>query len=393
MTTPYKSPGNWRCRTGDRKGRPYAGDCLNIHGIATTEKHALRRVFLSHFLQLFQDLPEVFRQIREHQHRPAVPGMAEAELSRVEALAVLAQLRLLPAVDRISQDGVADVGHVDPDLVGTARFQAAPDMGIAPVALDDLPMGHRIPGIPGGDAHLFPVRGVPPDGRVHGARVLPEGAHHNGLIGPGHGMVLELACQPHMGPVILRHRQQSGGILVDAVDDAGPQLPVDAAQVIAHGIEQAVDQGIVLVPRRGVDHQALGLVDHQHILVLIHDVQGDLLRFNVHGLGFRDGDGQGVAHIQSVIFLAGAAVARHMAPLHQLLGGAAAHVRQAPGQERVQPLPGGIGGEDHLASSFQNFLLNSSRLTISAAQPQVMKQSATLNTGKSMKSTRIMSTT
>ena len=42
---------------------------------------------------------------------------------------------------------------------------------------------------------------------------------------------------------------------------------------------------------------------------------------------------------------------------------------------------------------FQNSLLNSTRWAMSSTQPQVMKQSATLNTGKRMNSTSIMSTT
>ena len=44
-------------------------------------------------------------------------------------------------------------------------------------------------------------------------------------------------------------------------------------------------------------------------------------------------------------------------------------------------------------SSFQNSLLNSTRWAMSSTQPQVMKQSATLKTGKRMNSTSIMSTT
>ena len=44
-------------------------------------------------------------------------------------------------------------------------------------------------------------------------------------------------------------------------------------------------------------------------------------------------------------------------------------------------------------SSFQNSLLNITRWPISRQQPQVMKQSATLNTGNSMKVVSIISTT
>ena len=48
---------------------------------------------------------------------------------------------------------------------------------------------------------------------------------------------------------------------------------------------------------------------------------------------------------------------------------------------------------NYFLSSFQKALLKNTRCKISKIQPQVMKQSATLNTANRMKSTSIMSTT
>src|SRR6516162_1242445 len=70
------------------------------------------------------------------------PGVAEAESGGVQGLAAEAgkgrlarraeagqALRALAAIERVAQQGVADGGQVDPDLVGPARGQPALDEG------------------------------------------------------------------------------------------------------------------------------------------------------------------------------------------------------------------------------------------------------------------------
>ena len=89
-----------------------------------------RLAALSHFFQFCDDVFKILGQFRKDHHRPAVSGMLEAEGACVEALTVLAQLRLFPAVDDVAQDRMTDVGHVDTDLMGAAGFQpAAPARG------------------------------------------------------------------------------------------------------------------------------------------------------------------------------------------------------------------------------------------------------------------------
>ena len=276
--------------------------------------------------------------------------MPEAEGSGVETLAVLAQLGLFMAVDGVAQDGMADVRHVDADLVGAAGFELAADVGIAPVAFDDLPVGHGVPGIALGDAHFLPVGGVPPDGGIHGAGVLPEGAADNALIGSGHGVVLELGGQPGVGVVVFRYGQQAGGILVDPVDDSGAKLAVDAGEVVPQRVHKPVDQGVVLVSRRRVNHQTLGLVDDQHVLVLVDDVQLHLGGPDIHRHRLGDLHHDGVAGLQTVIFPGIFAVFQHSPLFNELLGRAAAQLG-SPGEKCVQPLAGGVSGKFHSFSS------------------------------------------
>ena len=242
----------------------------------------------------------------------------------MEALAALPKLRLFAAVNRVPQNGVANVGHVYPDLVGAAGFQLAADVGIALIAAHHLPMGDGVPSAPLGDAHLLPVRGVPPDGRVHGAGILLHNAADNGLIGSGHGVVFQLRGQHGVGVIVFRHGQQPRRVLIDAVDDPRAQLAVDAGKVVSQSVEQAVDQCIVGVSGGGMHHQPLGLVDDQQIVVLVDDIQRHFGGNDVHGFCFGDRVLHPVADVQSVVFLTGDAVSRDHALFNESLRRAAA---------------------------------------------------------------------
>ena len=157
-------------------------------------------------------------------------------------------------------------------------------------------------------------------------------------------------------------------------------------------VQQGVDQCAVGVTRGGMHHHTHGFIDHDDISVLVHDVQGNVPGGNIHGLCLGNGKLHPVPGIQAVILPAGSAVEGDLALLNELLGGGAGQAG-APGQKRVQTLPGDVSGEGHFFSSFQKDLFRKNRCAIRAMQPQVMKQSATLNTGKSMNSVSIMSTT
>ena len=88
----------------------------------------------------------------------------------------------------------------------------------------------------------------------------------------------ELGREPLMGAVGLGRDDQAGGILVDAVDDAGPGDAADPRQAAAAMVEQGVDQRAVEIARRRVDDEPGGLVDHDQMLVLVDDGERDVLR-------------------------------------------------------------------------------------------------------------------
>ena len=100
-----------------------------------------------------------------------------------------------------------------------------------------------------------------------------------------------------------------------------------------------------------------------------------------------------VADTQLIILFTGLSVPQDTALLQQLLGCRPGQTLTASGKECVQPLPGNIRIQGHFFPSFQKFRFIKIRWIISKMQPQEIKQSATLNTGKSIKSVLIISTT
>lgn len=175
------------------------------------------------------------------------------------------------AIDRVPHQRVVDVGHVHADLVRAAGLQLDPGVGVgaeplqhAVVADGLLATGHH--------AHALALLGAAADGRVD----LATGGDHtddDGLIDAADGPGLQLGDQLGVGLEGLGHHHQAGGVLVEAMHDAGP----GHVGQVGGMVQQGVEQGAVHVAGRRVHHQAGGLVQHQQVVVLVDDVQLDVL--------------------------------------------------------------------------------------------------------------------
>jgi hypothetical protein len=93
-----------------------------------------------------------------------------------------------------------------------------------------------------------------------------------------------------MREVVLGDHHQPGGVLVQPVHDAGPAHPADAGERAAAMGDQRIDQRTGLVARRGMHHQPLRLVEDDDVVVLEHDVEGDILAFRLRRGRFRHVD-------------------------------------------------------------------------------------------------------
>lgn len=195
------------------------------------------------------------------------------------------------AIYRIAQQGMADMGHMDPYLMRSAGFQAAFDERRLVQRLLHLIMRHRMLALAiAKNRHFLAVmRGAPHPAANRAAERRGEAAH-NGEIAPIDAVGGKLYGEALMRPVGLGNDQQAGSILVDPVDDAGPRDAADPGKLPPAVMEQGVDQRSVGVSRRRMDHKAGRLVDDDQMFVFISDGQRNVLRhgFRFHGRG--DGD-------------------------------------------------------------------------------------------------------
>ena len=90
-----------------------------------------------------------------------------------------------------------------------------------------------------------------------------------------------------MGQIVFTGNDGSGGVHVNPVDDSGTQYTVDAGQILTAMIHQSIHQGPCIMSGGRMDHHPLGFVHHNHILVLIKDIQGNVFRKNFRLDGIR----------------------------------------------------------------------------------------------------------
>ena len=178
-------------------------------------------------------------------------------------------------VDRIPDHRMSHVLQMHPDLVGP------PSVQLQAKEIDNAkPRDYKCigPGRASGsdDRHALSIlrmsrhRGI--DLKRAGIQVAPG----KRSVSAPHPASSDRSSQAPVGQIGLRHHHQPRGIPVQPVDDAGPAL-CPSGQCRAPG-DQCIDQGVVPVSRRGMYHQAGGLVDDCEVLVFEDDGQWNCAR-------------------------------------------------------------------------------------------------------------------
>jgi hypothetical protein len=147
------------------------------------------------------------------------------------------------------------------------------------------------------------------------------------------------------------------GLLVDAMHDARAYRTAYAGQAVAAMVQQGVDQGAGLGPRRGMDHHAGGLVDDDQIGILVDYGQRDVLRRRLDWQGRGDVQGEGFARLDFALRLRDglARAASHGTGGDQLGDARARQAGDVARQQRqrlVQPLPGLRAGDGQFNRGF-----------------------------------------
>ncbi len=122
--------------------------------------------------------------------------------------------------------------------------------------------------------HALALLAVPTDRRIHRA-AGDDHSDDDRLVDATDAARLQLLDQAGLRLQGLGHDHQAGGVLVQAMNDAGAR---DVDQ-IRYVMQQRIEQCAVGVARSGVHDQPGGLVDHQNLIILVNDLERYVLRY------------------------------------------------------------------------------------------------------------------
>ena len=177
------------------------------------------------------------------------------------------------AIDRIADQRVAEMGEMNPDLMGAARGEAAFDLRRMAVerALHPITGHRRFASFLPDDRHLFTVGAA-------AANVASDLACGRGRHTPDEGGVraIDAACgkiarQCMVRLLCLGDDHQAAGVLVEPMHDAGSADPADAGQARAAMGQQRVDERAVGISGGRMDNHARRLVDDDQVCILKAD--------------------------------------------------------------------------------------------------------------------------
>jgi hypothetical protein len=288
--------------------------------------------------------------------------MGEGEPGRVKEVSVEREGVFFLADDvRGSVEGVADyrMAHgleMDANLMCAACLDADLDEGEEAVGrgetFENLDVGDggtdsfAVGGATGG--HAVAADEIAAYGEVDGGVVFGDVTVDEGNVG-----LFDLALGEHVaelavGAVVFGDEDDTAGLLVEAVDDAGAEVSADAGELV-EVVEESVDEGAVVAgvvgdAGAGVDHHACGLVDDGEVLVFVEDLEGDVLGEGVEGWRVRGTfDFDGLAAVELLFGLGGRAGDADLAVLDEELDTGAADVGDGLGEVLVEAQACGFG--------------------------------------------------
>ena len=134
--------------------------------------------------------------------------------------------KLLRGVEIVSQNRVPHCSEVDPDLVGSAGFEAAGDEGSVSEIGDVFDVSHRWLSVHV-HRHLLAVGLVPCHRGVDGEFIAINVSGNDGEVATLGGLLFDLGGEGDVGGVGFGDDHKSGGFSVEAMDDSGSEITTD----------------------------------------------------------------------------------------------------------------------------------------------------------------------
>ena len=214
-------------------------------------------------------------------------------------------------------------------------FKPAFDIGKLLKPLQDPVMSHCRTSVSLIDTHLLPVRRMAADRSIHRPFLLPDHSVDDGTISADNRMLLQLCSHQSVSRVILTCDQYSCGIHIDPMDDPRPENSVDARQLTPAVVHKAVDQRSAVMACGRMNHHAFRLVDEDHILVFIKDIQLHRFRHDFRLCCLRNIDADSVFSLHLIAGSDSVSVDHDCLSLQKFLDIRPGQIFTGPGQKYV----------------------------------------------------------
>ena len=181
------------------------------------------------------------------------------------------------AVKGISCDRMSQTLKMDADLVGTPRVRHAGYERPAVTGGKEFVVGYCIPsrGGPTG-RHLLPLNRVTAYRQIDGSLRVARPSPDDGKIGFLHLTVGERLGERRMDLIVLGYDNATAGLLVQAMDNTWTML-LGTRREGGSVIQEGVDESAIFMASTYMHDHAGRLIDHEEILILVQDFQGDIL--------------------------------------------------------------------------------------------------------------------
>ena len=247
-------------------------------------------------------------------------------------------VNLAAGVNRVSEDGMIDGGAMDTGLMGSTGFQIQFDQRQAFEPLTHFPSGFGHTRFAAADRHTLAVHWMPADRKLNHAAVLGHLAEDDGKIDFANASSGKLTRKMGMRGRVLCDNENAGGVFVQTVNDARPQLAADGPDgrtVIQQGIDQSAGR---MAGGRVNDHPGR-LVEDDHIVIFVENIQGQRLRFHHRVSRRRYMTGDLIPRLQPVTRFFRQVVDRNLAVLNQSCRLRARQGGNAGGNQQIEARP------------------------------------------------------
>ena len=138
------------------------------------------------------------------------------------------------------------------------------------------------------DGHFFTICWMTSDRTFYGSLVLFQISLYNCTMTSPDTVAFQLFCQIPVGRIVLAHQKRTGSIFINSVDNSRSHHPVDPGKAVTTMGHNRIYQCSLIMPGSRMYHHSFGLINDQHIFILIKNIQRNILRNNIRFTGIRN---------------------------------------------------------------------------------------------------------